>query len=45
MTEQAKCTIGTSVMQNGLVIGELYDLAFPETTAESNDLKEKHPVK
>lgn len=37
MTEQAKCTIGTSVMQNGLVIGELYDLAFPETTAESND--------
>jgi len=44
MTEQAKCTIGTSVMQNGLVIGEMYEPAFPDTIGEVNDTSSQNNI-
>lgn len=37
MTEEAQSTIGTMIMQNGLVLGEMYEPSLPETTAEVND--------
>ena len=37
MTEQAKCTIGVTILQNGLAIGELYEPTLPDTTGEESD--------
>ena len=37
MTEQAKCAIGVNIMKNGLALGEIYDLSFPDVTGNTID--------
>lgn len=44
MTEQAKCTIGTTILQNGLAIGEMYEPTFPDTTGEENDTSSQNNI-
>lgn len=44
MTEEAKCTIGTSILRNGLALGEMYEPAMPDTTGELNDTNSQNNI-
>lgn len=44
MTEEAKCTIGTNILRNGLALGEMYEPSMPDTTGDLNDTNSQNNI-
>jgi hypothetical protein len=44
MTEEAQCAIGTTILRNGLALGEMHEPSMPDTTGDLNDTNSQNNV-